>query len=84
MHFMQTESVLQTKYRSGPAKNRFSVALVAIIKIILLFINADSQVLHFRYCLKECYKCFECLYRVLLKLSHTTIKNHVMRLHHTE
>ena len=28
MHFMQTESVLQTKNRSGPAKNRFSVALV--------------------------------------------------------
>ena len=27
MHFMQTESVLQTKNRSGPAKNRFSVAL---------------------------------------------------------
>ena len=24
---MQTESVLQTKNRSGPAKNRFSVAL---------------------------------------------------------
>ena len=28
MRFMQTESVLQTKNRSGPAKNRFSVALV--------------------------------------------------------
>ena len=27
MCFMQTESVLQTKNRSGPAKNRFSVAL---------------------------------------------------------
>ena len=26
--FMQTESVLQTKNRSGPAKNRFSVALL--------------------------------------------------------
>ena len=25
--FMQTESVLKTKNRSGPAKNRFSVAL---------------------------------------------------------
>ena len=25
---MQTESVLQTKNRSGPAKNRFSVALI--------------------------------------------------------
>ena len=28
MLFMQTESVLQTKNRSGPTKNRFSVALV--------------------------------------------------------
>ena len=28
MGFMQTESVLQSKNRSGPAKNRFSVALV--------------------------------------------------------
>ena len=28
MLFMQTESVLQTKNRSGPAKNRFSVALL--------------------------------------------------------
>ena len=28
MHFMQIESVLQTKNRSEPAKNRFSVALV--------------------------------------------------------
>ena len=27
MHFMQIESVLQTKNRSEPAKNRFSVAL---------------------------------------------------------
>ena len=27
MRYMQTESVLQTKNRSGPAKNRFSVAL---------------------------------------------------------
>ena len=26
--FMQTESVLKTKNRSGPAKNRFSVALI--------------------------------------------------------
>ena len=31
MRFMQTESVLQTKNRSGPAKNRFSVALLWII-----------------------------------------------------
>ena len=28
MRFMQNESVLQTKNRSEPAKNRFSVALV--------------------------------------------------------
>ena len=28
MHFMQLESVLQTKNRSEPAKNLFSVALV--------------------------------------------------------
>ena len=27
MGFMQTESVLQSKNRSGPAKNQFSVAL---------------------------------------------------------
>ena len=35
MRFMQTESVLQTKNRSGPAKNRFSVALVSTIEIML-------------------------------------------------
>ena len=29
MRFMQTESVLQTKNRSGPAKNQFSVALIS-------------------------------------------------------
>ena len=29
MRFMQTESVLQTKNQSGPAKNWFSVALVS-------------------------------------------------------
>ena len=32
MRFMQTESVLQTKNRSGPAKNRFSVALLYSIR----------------------------------------------------
>ena len=31
MRFMQIESVLQTKNRSEPAKNRFSVALVSCI-----------------------------------------------------
>ena len=30
MGFMQTESVLQSKNRSGPAKNGFSVALMYI------------------------------------------------------
>ena len=35
MGFMQTESILQSKNRSGPAKNRFSVALnCLIIKLI--------------------------------------------------
>ena len=33
MRFMQTESVLQTKNRSGPAKNRFSVALIGTIRV---------------------------------------------------
>ena len=32
MRFMRTESVLQTKNRSGPAKNRFSVALLTMEK----------------------------------------------------
>ena len=31
MRFMQTESVLQTKHRSGLAKNQFSVALSVIV-----------------------------------------------------
>ena len=31
MRFMQIESVLQTKNRSEPAKNRFSVALLWIM-----------------------------------------------------
>ena len=34
MRFMQIESVLQTKNRSEPAKNRFSVALLHIIYTI--------------------------------------------------
>ena len=33
MRFMQTESVLQTKNRSEPTKNRFSVALMESIEI---------------------------------------------------
>ena len=39
MRFMQTESVLQTKNRSGRAKNRFSVAL------LLIYINSDFLLL---------------------------------------
>ena len=35
MRFMQTELVLQTKNRSGPAKNRFSVALHQILSLNL-------------------------------------------------
>ena len=31
MHFMQIESVSQTKNRSEPAKNRFSVAQLGIM-----------------------------------------------------
>ena len=41
MRFMQTESVLQTKKRSGPAKNRFSVALILIY---------DHELDHGSYC----------------------------------
>ena len=37
MRFMQTESVLQTKNRSGPAKNRFSVALVHDVDDLINF-----------------------------------------------
>ena len=41
MRFMQSESVLQTKNRSGPAKNRFSVALFSYVSfnnfILVLF-----------------------------------------------
>ena len=33
IRFMQTESVLQTKNRSEPAKNRFSVALRVSIEL---------------------------------------------------
>ena len=46
MRFMQTESVLQTKNRSEPAKNRFSVALLQIVSdaqriksLHLIFLN---------------------------------------------
>ena len=36
MRFMQTESVLQTKNRSGPAKNRISVALPRSLSSLLV------------------------------------------------
>ena len=35
MCFMQIESVLQTKIWSGPAKNRFSVALVVCTYVLV-------------------------------------------------
>ena len=35
MRFMQIESVLQTKNRSEPAKNRFSVALFTILPTLI-------------------------------------------------
>ena len=41
MRFMQTESVLQTKNRSRPAKNQFSVALG-----IILSKQRTTEVLH--------------------------------------
>ena len=41
---------------------QWNFSRVAIIKIILLYINKDSQVLYFCYCLKKkCCKCFEYL-----------------------
>ena len=45
MRFMQTESVLQTKNRSGPAKNRFSVALVYTV--------CNSVCIFWMHCSKE-------------------------------
>ena len=36
MRFMQIESVLQTKNRSEPAKNRFSVALLPDPETVLI------------------------------------------------
>ena len=37
MRSMQNESVLQTKNRSEPAKNRFSVALLMMLYIFVNF-----------------------------------------------
>ena len=41
MRFMQTESVLQTKNRSGLAKNRFSITLV--LKHLMMRSKIQSQ-----------------------------------------
>ena len=49
MRFMQTESVLQTKNRSGPAKNRFSVALL----LRYYFIKVLNGLKHFMTKLKH-------------------------------
>ena len=48
MRFMQTELVLQTKNRSGPAKIRFSVALVPSLPnmIVALGISQNFTVDH--------------------------------------
>ena len=43
MRFMQTESVLQTKNRSEPAKNRFSVALVYSISLVTGYVTSKSK-----------------------------------------
>ena len=54
MCFMQTESVLQTKNRSGPAKNQFSVALViTMVKQCSPGSGVVSSV-----------NCFNCLFRM--------------------
>ena len=51
MRFMQTESVLQTKNRSEPAKNRFSVALGGRFAPLATLVDEDadldSMVTHF-------------------------------------
>ena len=39
MHFVQTESVLQTKYQSELAKNQFSVALDLKIYRVIIYIQ---------------------------------------------
>ena len=48
MRFMQTESVLQTKNRSEPAKNRFSVALIETMrKVYLVYCWVSPFLWHF-------------------------------------
>ena len=44
MRFMQIESVLQTKNRSGPAKNRFSVALHLLLSLMKGLNQTESAV----------------------------------------
>ena len=44
MGFMQTESVLQSKNRSGPAKNRFSVALIHTCMIFSMMFHVRTYV----------------------------------------
>ena len=44
IRFMQTESVLQTKNRSRPAKNRFSVALPSTPSEIQCFAFKDPHI----------------------------------------
>ena len=41
MRFMQIESVLQTKNRSEPAKNRFSVALLYSVGAFHFFLPSE-------------------------------------------
>ena len=42
MHSMQTESVLQTKDQSEPAKNRFSVALLRTQGFFMRTVNDQT------------------------------------------
>ena len=43
---MQTESVLQTKNRSGPAKNRFSIALLGKVNVCVTLIHYTNYDVH--------------------------------------
>ena len=46
MCFMQIESVLQTKNRSEPAKNRFSVALLPTVHVCTKFQSSRPHHAH--------------------------------------
>ena len=50
MHIMQIESVLQTKNRSEPAKNRFSVALPTV-QLMFLYPGIRSILGVYSFCL---------------------------------